>query len=718
MIGSIKVNIFKLPWCTFETWCILAYFCHQDAKALRDTKNLLLIVGILLINMIKRFHLLLDLIFAFLIIQPVISQTGDSSSFRLVTRQSFYSFEKSGEFLLNIPAGLTLNNLTIDITAAGKSLLTWEGIPGKNILRLPFILDLEPAVYKTTASIKISARPQYEYHSLTDLNILQYKSNEVKSDRLTGGLIVNKRQFFPFGFYCYSPVYPTLPEEEVVKGFNMISPYQKIMPQTLSERKAYMDRCAQLGMKVNYNLLSVSGGGGVGSKIDSITDEEKRKRLISEIEMFRDHPALLGWYISDEPNGRKIAPEIIEEIYRTVKSIDPWHPVSIVITAPFLTSKKYGNGTDIMMADPYPLPDLPPSFVGEITKQLKKEFTFKNPLWIVPQAFGGGEIWTREPTIQEIRTMTWQAIINGATGIQYFVRQGPNYFPKSASTWSECGRIAMEVAELTPWLLSDEETYPVETYSDKISISSKLHNGQLIVMAVNRTNEPVASTIRIRGVSNAKARVIFENRVLSVIDGVISDHLSPYGSQVYLINIRQEPTPAFQTAINLMKDPGFEDLSSPGIPSACYARPGGDRGATFFLDTREHFSGNHSVRIITPQEDKSLALRFFPIQVKAGSTYTISLWAKSDPEQRTFFATKEQNDRLYGKKEMPQYAEILLGEFGRARFVPEKEWKRFVTFITIPTDTLASFRTNLILKMPGQGVGWFDEIKVSEEIQK
>jgi len=29
--------------------------------------------------------------------------------------------------------------------------------------------------------------------------------------------------------------------------------------------------------------------------------------------------------------------------------------------------------------------------------------------------------------------MTWQSIINGATGIQYFVRQGLNYFPKSVA---------------------------------------------------------------------------------------------------------------------------------------------------------------------------------------------------------------------------------------------------------------------------------------------
>ena len=584
-----------------------------------------------------------------------------------------------------------------------------------SLLRIPFLINLPPSAYKVVVTINVKSRPGVIYRAKTLLTILPYKSNEVKTDRFTGGLIVNNRQFFPFGFYCYSPVYPTLPEEEVVKGFNMISPYQKIMPETLNERKTYMDRCAELGMKVHYNLLSVSGGGGVGSKIDDLTNEEKRKRLIAEISTFRDHPALLGWYVSDEPNGNNVTSEELEEIYRTVRENDPWHPVSIVFMAPFLSSKKYADALDIVMADPYPIPNLPVTLVGETTGQLKKEFKGKRPLWIVPQAFGGGELWGREPTVQEIRSMTWQAVINGATGIQYFVRQGLNYFPKSSAAWSECGRIAVEVAELTPWLLSDEETLPVESYSKNILVSSRLHNDQLIIMAVNKINEPVSSSIKIAGVYNGKARVLFENRSVAVNGGVINDNLAAFGSQVYLVNIKPEVPATTGSNINLIRDPGFEDLSGPGLPSACYARPGGDRGATYFLDTREHKEGNHSLRIVTPEENKSLAIRFFPCSVKAGSSYSVSIWAKSDPEQRFFFATKQEKSRLYVKNEMPQYVEVSFGEFGQARFFPDKEWREYVTFVTIPDDTTALFKTNLILKMPGQGVAWFDQVKVMEE---
>jgi hypothetical protein len=642
-------------------------------------------------------------------------QTIDSLSFGILPRQSFYTYEKRGEFLIHIPSVFSRKQLEIKVEAGKEDLVSWKGIPGRNILRVQFSIDLPPSVYIAEATINIPASPGKIYRIKTDLIILPNKSNEVKTDRLTGGLIVNRLGFFPFGFYCYSPVYPTLPEEEITRGFNMMSPYQKISPETLDERKAYMDRCAELGMKVNYNLLSVSGGGGVGSKTDGISDAEKRKRLINEIKTFRDHPALLGWYISDEPNGGRITPEQLEEIYKTVKENDPWHPVSIVFMAPFISAKKYFSALDIVMADPYPIPNLPATLPGDVASQLKTEFMGKRPFWIVPQAFGGGEIWSREPTFQEIISMTWQSIINGATGIQYFVRQGPNYFPKSEATWSECGRMATEVAELTPWLLSDEEALPVHSNSGNVLATSRVHNGQLIVMAVNKINEPVSTSFRITGINNTEARVLFENRKISVKGGVIIDQLSPYGSQVYLINLNPVKQAVEIPDKNLIKDGGFEDLTAPGLPSACYARPGGDRGATYFLDTRQYSEGKHSLRIITPVENKSLSIRFFPFPVKAGASYTISIRAKADPEQRFSRVTKPENPPLYGKNGMPQYVEILLGEFGRARFVPDKEWREYVTFVTIPKDTLALFKTNLILKMPGQGVAWFDQVKVTED---
>jgi len=638
-------------------------------------------------------------------------QNVDSVSFRLFSRYSFYSHEKSAEMLLHIPAALIWNNLKVSLKIKNDTVYSSAFMPGKKIFRLPFDLELTPGEYKATAEISVPGR-KISYTTSATLMVLPYKSNEVKTDNLTGGLIVNKRQFLPFGFYCYSPVHPTLPEEEAVKGFNMISPYQKILPETLRERKAYMDRCARLGIKVHYNLLSVTGGGGVGSLIEGITEDQKRERLIEEIRTFMDHPALMAWYISDEPNGHKIEPGILETIYKTIKAADPWHPVSIVFMVPYLSAVRYSNALDIVMSDPYPVSVASISQVGVAARQLRNEFNGRKPVWIVPQAFGGGELWSREPTIQEIRSMTYQAIINGARGIQYFIRQGLNIFPKSAATWNECGRMALEIAEITPWLLSDEVTIPVRTYSANIQVASALYDGQLLVMVVNRSNSPQHAEITIAGGYTGRARVLFENRTVSVNAGIISDPLPAYGSQVYLFTLKRIRESVKPYPGNLVKDPGFEDISSPGIPASCYAWNEGDRGATYFLDSREYFEGNHSLRIVTPEQNKSIRLRFFPVNVTQGRTYVISIRAKADPEQRPILNsnTGDLNDLP------PQYFEISLGESGKTRFIPGDGWKQFITSVTIPVDEELPPRMNVVLSMPGSGVAWFDMLQVFEAV--
>ncbi len=636
------------------------------------------------------------LLLLFLSENKAICQPMDSTSFRINTRLSFYSYEKSGEMLIHIPQNLIYNKIEVSLKLGNIKLNEWEGVPAKKIIRIPFSFDLAPSTYDVIATILVSGRST-RFITSAELLVLKYKPNEVKSDMLTGGLIVSKRSFFPFGFYCYSPVYPTLPEEEAVKGFNFISPYQRIVPETFNERKAYMDRCAQLGIKVHYNLLSLSGSGGVSSRIDGLTDEEKKERLINEITALRDHPALLAWYIADEPTGSKISPEFLESVYRIVKEADPWHPVSMVFNAPFMSSVRYVNAMDIVMADPYPVPVSPVTMAGDVAGQLWGEFKGKKPVWIVPQAFGGGEWWQREPTLQELRAMTYQSIIKGARGIQFFIRQGLNLFPKSTAAWGECGRIASEIAELTPWLLSDEETIPVRSGSQNIMVTSSVHDGRLMIMAANRINSPQIAGFTITGAPSGKASLIFENRNLPVSSGYFTDYLSAFGTQVYMIDLKSHKEIIKPYPGNLLADPGFENSPAPGVPASCYARGNGDRGATYFTDTREHFEGTHSIRLITPVENGSIRLRFFPFPVRNGGTYLISVRAKADIENNS-----------------PQYFEISFGEFGTSKFELTDGWKEYVTNVTIPYYNDLPPRTNVILQMSSAGVAWFDLLQVIE----
>lgn len=627
---------------------------------------------------------------------------AQTTSFSASTRYNFYSNDTVGELLVNIGSGYVWKNITITSTVDNDTIGLWKGVPKVSPLPIPVYLKLQPKSYIINIAIE-SAGKQIASIS-TPLSILRYKPNEVKVDRLTGGLIANKLPIFPFGFYCYSPVYPTLPEEEVVKGFNMISPYQKVVPETLKDRQSYMDRCAELGMKVHYNLLSVSGGGGVGSQIEGVSGDSLQSLLKEEINTFMNHPALLAWYISDEPFPNRISPDSLIKIYSLIKELDPWHPVSIVFMTPFTaTAKKYADAMDIVMADPYPVPDMQPTYNGTVAKSLRNEFGGKKPVWIATQAFGGGEIWRREPTANEVRIMTYTSIINGATGIQYFIRHGLNSYPKSTATWAECGKMAMEIQELTPWLLSDESHPSVKSSSSDVVVMSRLYKGRLMVMAANKSNSTRRVDYSVSTRVNGKAKVLFENRNVNISGNSFSDYLPAYGTQVYLIDTKTDTDTIKAYNGNLQIDPGIEDSSSPGVPTACYAWNTGDRGATYFTDTREQVEGIHSIRLTTPKPGESIRLRFFPINVKKGNTYYISIWAKGDPTSGTSSTKK-------------RYFELSLGNYGAKKFVLTDKWKQYFCRVYIPFNKNVPAKLNATLTMSSQGTGWFDMIQVFESV--
>ena len=131
----------------------------------------------------------------------IFSQQDDRNSFTIVSRYSFYSVEQSAELLLNVPKRYVNNVIKIKLLSKGEIISDWSGIPGKQILRLPFLLN-RSIPGKIDAEIVVNSNGNEKFFASGTLIVLPHKANEVKTDRLTGGLIVNGRQLFPFGFYC------------------------------------------------------------------------------------------------------------------------------------------------------------------------------------------------------------------------------------------------------------------------------------------------------------------------------------------------------------------------------------------------------------------------------------------------------------------------------------------------------------------------------------
>jgi hypothetical protein len=590
---------------------------------------------------------------------------------------------------------------------------------GLNTCIIP-IIDLEPGKHEMLCRlVKKKGKPT---EVLFLIEKLAPKYNEVKINRLTGGLIVDNEPFFPFGFYCYSPVQPSLAEEEVVNGFNMMSPYQRIQDRSLSERRAYMDRCAALGMKVHYNLLSVAGGGGVKSgRPGDLTLEEKKALLYKEIMEFKDHPALLAWYMSDEPVGQGIPTEPLEEMYNFIRNLDPYHPVTMVFMAP-AKARGYAAAMDIVMADPYPVPTYPVTDVERVIRRLKKEFLYTKPVFLVPQAFGGAEWWRREPTAGEIRSMTYQAIVEGATGIQYFVRHGLNFFPKSVVAWNTCSDMAHEVAEISPELIMGELAGRVKSLSSGIRVRAMKYNNYLTIIAVNVKNNPVSLKIQLdKSYSTRYARLIFEDRKVKIQGRVINDMIDGFGSRVYKIVVSKANTnPTKFHAENMYYNSGFEEFHSPGVASGSYARYHGDRGGTYFLDSRISFEGEHSIRMITPEAGKGPGLSFFPFQTRPGYSTTISVWARAKESGPSWEAYEPDFlERLirysFGIKSSPVFRMGVPG-IDMMEFDLSTEWKNYKMSVFVESIPGRSARLNPYIELLTKGTAWFDQLEVFPDL--
>jgi hypothetical protein len=630
----------------------------------------------------------------------------DTSAYYASSRLDYYTNEEAGEVMVYVPQSMKNHKISIDLVFEYEFLNRGFVVVPGGISTVPFQMErLREGENEITVSF-------YEDDVWKDsrkiyLKILPHRDNAVKVDRAGGGLFVSGLPYFPFGFFSYFPVQPALPEEEVIKGFNMISPYQDIDKKTLKSRKAYMNRCADLGMRVNYNLCSVAGGGGVaGSGSEGLTRQQKMERLQKEVEMFRDHPALLAWYIADEPDGRGLPADSLRETYKLIKELDPYHPVSMVISSPRKTGE-YREVTDIMMTDPYPVPNGNIGDVKEYTGKVWSNSWPEEPVWTVVQAFGGNEWWEREPDAREVRAMTYLAIIHGSTGVQYFIRNSPNSFPKSTATWGECGTLATEIAELTADILSPHPAPVVIASEGSIHARAWNRRGLVTIAVVNVKNEPAEFTLRMEDVTiTIPADVMFENRKIVVADGVVKDMIDGYGTRVYRIDARQKTGQEVTfLAGNLVKDPGFEDLTSAGVPAACYAYPGDDPGCTYFIDPRRHYEGDHSLRMNNPSTRPGNELRFYGIVVDTTKTYTVSIMARTGPS----------SNKAGGRKGGPVQFRLSFGTVEKV-FDCTDNWQKYeIGGIRIQSAKDQNIKVSPILELIGKGTAWFDMLQVTAE---
>ncbi len=568
--------------------------------------------------------------------------------------------------------------------------------------------------------IRILSNQNLAYDTL-DIRILPRKDNAVRIHYLSGLLetamatqhhFVGSEQrikFFPFGFYARErDDFEWILRTEAMNGFNLYSPYQAIQDSTIHRRKSYMDLCAKLGVRVNYNLQQICP---LKENDSPELRKEKLRKLQQEVKMFKDHPALLSWYVSDEPDGQFIKPSELKEAVDLIRKLDPHHPISMVFVDP-KPSLPYQDLLDIVMTDPYPIPGNSIVNAGEYLKKLKEYYQFKKHIWIVPQAFGGQEFWQREPTPEELRAMVYLGVINGAMASQAFIRHVGQSFPKNPAMWSAYHQSARELQYLAKDLQYQNElkSFKEKDWWQKMKVESACFKGenpnhQLFILVNLENSHKIVSCPLGEEYENGDWHFISENRVVK--SGEMFEWvLNPF--EVKLVRFEKRQL-TFNTMVNkewegnLIRDFSFEKWTSAGIPTACYLHMSEEHGATAFLERSLSHHGEVSLRLNNlggnKAQDNSQEISFYQFQTVANHAYVFSFWAYA--EQINNKSGKENQvairiEKPWGKFIWHDTIDIKSG------------WNRYdVSYI--PSE--GEDRNMLELRLLHEGFVWLDQIQ-------
>ena len=605
---------------------------------------------------------------------------------------SLYTSEPSIELVATVTEPVPLRNLRLRVDGDSGTLADVDVQSRRCRVSLP-VADVPKGLNRLEAYL-ISGQ-EVIGSAVTRFCKAPPKPNEVKIDRGTRGLIVDGRPFFPFGFYVHKGRFyddPDLPryvlDLEAPHKFNVICPYHNFdVPFRTQARdgiRAFLDRADAVGLKVHYDLRNMCC---------AEPSQETRAAIADDVWAHRDAPSLLCWYLADEPAGQRIPPDRFVDLYAKLKEWDPHHPTTMVFCVPN-KAHEYLEAMDILMVDPYPIPNGPVTQVADTVDLVRNAAGSGMPVWFVPQAFGGGEGWGREPTPQEERCMTYLAIVHGATGIQYFIRRPPMNNPFVGALWGEIRAMASEIRELTPVLLSPEPPPDVTPVPVDASLHTmaRRYQGTAYVVCVNTEKRPRTMALRCAAAPyGGKATVLFEDRSVSVTtEGVIEDMIDSLGVRVYSYPTTHPAEPAPRPE-NLLKNGSFEDQTNVGYPDYFRVGQGKDVAGRWGTDSGEAAQGFHSLFVRCPTAGQGLSVTSYPMVLGPGA-YRVSLQMKADRDGL------EATISVGGGKEPASLGQRIGSEWTRASldFLGPDEKRR--VHLTIRADT--------------RGVLWVDDVAV------
>ena len=310
-----------------------------------------------------------------------------------------------------------------------------------------------------------------------------------------GRITVDGKPFFPLGFYLERPDGFKPEDAEWLReaGANTVLPYRSFRmrlpesegPVSVAALRKSLDFLRDNGFKVIFGMLEVNTRSGI--TLDKFDGAVGREAVIDRIvNGIKEHPALLGWYISDENPINEMGK--VSDLRFRIGRLDPFHPIATLtnIADNYIW---YGPTGDFMMIDPYPIVNDDSQSMSRIRLSFEKQQReSRMGVWWVPQTFNWGiyrrtENYSdfRYPTEEDMRAQLMLALNFRARGIVFYAYESikrHDKFDPGASKWfgPQVKRITLLAKELEPFFLAEKQPVPVKLESTGESkVEAKLH---------------------------------------------------------------------------------------------------------------------------------------------------------------------------------------------------------------------------------------------------
>lgn len=263
------------------------------------------------------------------------------------------------------------------------------------------------------------------------------------------------------------------------------------------------------------------------------------------------------FYLNDEPELRSVPPETIARVREMIVRAYPGRRSATAMVRPYMIPR-YKDSVEIFMMDQYPVPHMPLTWLSDSIDEAVSHLG-AGRVWAVIQAFGGGrhalEGWTRRPTREEMRALSYLALAHGARGLFFFS------YPEVAGdprAWEDLRGVVADLTKAVEWLdvpnITSAPLWGVEMLSPFRADARgrpAIHLGvkarpvpwrqrgfsfpvaeEFLAIAVNVADREVEGRVHGWPRDIEWVRDLVSKRALAVVEGSVRLRLPPYGVAV------------------------------------------------------------------------------------------------------------------------------------------------------------------------------------------